>query len=69
MLRTTNKNCNRVIKELIKEGWIASKSHSGHIKMKCPTGGFVSISVTPRTDANYKEVIKDIRRLQPDFKL
>jgi hypothetical protein len=59
---TKNKDLNKYIKSLEKEGWVVE--HSKHLKLRCPTGGVVSCSYSPSCPFVVDKVKSDVKRLQ-----
>ena len=55
------KDMNRVITNLIKEGWVLSKNVHGRVTH--PSGKYITFSVTPSDKYAYRQLERDVKRL------
>lgn len=59
---TKNKDLNKYIKELVREGWTVE--HSKHLKLRSPNGRIVSCSYSPSCPFVLQKVKSDVKRLK-----
>ena len=57
----TCKDMERVIKSLVKDGWVYSKN--GHGRVTHPSGRYLTFSATPSDKYAFKQLERDVRRL------
>lgn len=62
MTRYVNcKDMNRVITNLIKDGWVLTKNVHGRITH--PSGKYITFSVTPSDKYAFRQLERDVRKL------
>ena len=57
----TCKDMDRVVKSLVKAGWVYTKN--GHGRVTHPTGAYITFSVTPSDKYAYRQLERDVKRL------
>ena len=57
----TCKDMERVIKSLVKAGWVYSKNHHGRVTH--PSGRYLTFSVTPSDKYAFRQLERDVKRL------
>ena len=57
----TCKDMERVIKSLVKAGWVYSKN--GHGRVTHPSGRYLTFSVTPSDKYAFRQLERDVKRL------
>lgn len=55
------KDMNRVITNLIKDGWVLTKNVHGRITH--PSGKYITFSLTPSDKYAFRQLERDVRRL------
>lgn len=55
------KDMDRVLRSLIKEGWVLTKNTHGRITHPC--GKYISFSLTPSDKYAFRQLERDVRRL------
>lgn len=59
---TSNKDVNKLIKEMCEKGWTATRGK--HVKLRSPHGNMVVISLSPSCCYALKNIQGDIRRIE-----
>lgn len=60
---TSDKELNKILDELVTEGWAIERGKK-HFKARHPHGGMVTISISPSCHHAYKNIQKDVKRLK-----
>jgi predicted RNA binding protein YcfA (HicA-like mRNA interferase family) len=62
---TPNKDLMKVLREMMRAGYIVEKSNGSHLKITNPTtGGIVFIASTPRGgNRTYLNILRDLKRI------
>jgi len=60
---SNNKEVNKIVRKAIESGWKAEKNGTNHIMLFPPNknDGFVTMSSTPRSSRNFKNMIMKLR--------
>lgn len=58
---STCKDMDKVIKNLVKAGWVYSKNVHGRVTH--PSGRFLTLSITPGDKYAYRQLERDVKRL------